>query len=69
MGRKIDVDDLVGAQEIADRLEVSAPQVIHVWRSRHPDFPEPVVSLSMGFLWSWPDVEAWAKATGRLPGG
>jgi hypothetical protein len=61
------VDDLVGAQEIADRLDVSRPQVIHVWRSRHPDFPEPVTRLSMGYLWSWPDVERWAKATGRLP--
>ena len=66
MGRRVDVDDLVGAQEIADRLGVSRPQTVHVWRGRHADFPDPVVTLTMGLLWSWPDVEAWAKSTGRL---
>ena len=66
MGRRVDVDDLVGAQEIADRLGVSRPQVVHEWRRRHADFPEPVVTLTMGLLWAWPDVEAWARATGRL---
>jgi len=67
MGRRLDVDDLVGAQEIADRLEVSRPQTVHMWHRRHGDFPAPVVELSMGYLWSWPDVEEWARATGRLP--
>jgi hypothetical protein len=26
---------------------------------------EPIASLSGGFVWAWPDVEKWAKATGR----
>lgn len=65
VGRKVDTDNLVGAKEIADRLSVSRPQVVYTWRRRHPDFPQPVVSLSIGLVWYWPDVARWAKETGR----
>src|SRR5689334_22758440 len=68
VGRRLDVDKLVGAQEIADLLGVTR-QVVHQWRTL-PDFPAPSTQLSMGMLWYWPDVEAWAKRTGRvLPDG
>ena len=60
------VDQLVGAQEIAEALGVARPQVVHEWRKRHPDFPQPIASLTMGLLWNWPEVEAWARKTGRL---
>jgi len=66
MGRKIDVDQLVGAAEIAQRLGVKRPQVVHDWRRRHADFPEPVATLEQAMVWSWPDVARWAKKTGRL---
>ena len=36
---------------------VSTAQTVHMWHRRHGDFPAPVVELSMGYLWSWPDVE------------
>lgn len=65
MGRQIDAEGLVGAAEIADRLDV-ARQMVHLWRQRHDDFPEPVASLRQAMVWYWPDVERWAKATGRL---
>jgi len=45
---------------------LTSTSVIHDWRRRHPDFPAPVKELRMGLLWSWPSVEAWATATGRL---
>jgi hypothetical protein len=67
VGRKVDVDDLVGAAEIADRLGVAYVETIHSWRRRHPDFPQPVAQLRQALIWSWPDVAAWARATGRLP--
>ena len=67
MGRQLDVDELVGAAEIAGRLGVSNSQVIHVWRYRHPDFPEPVTRLKTAMIWYWPDVKTWAQGTGRLP--
>jgi len=66
MGRKIDVDQLVGAAEIAQRLGVKRPQVVHDWRRRHADFPEPVAVLEQAMVWSWPDVARWARKTGRL---
>jgi hypothetical protein len=64
--RSIDPSDLVGAPEIADRLGLARPQVVHNWRYRHADFPEPLVELRQGNVWYWPDVEEWAKRTGRL---
>jgi hypothetical protein len=66
VGRKVDVDHLVGTAEIAARLGVARPQVVHDWRHRHPDFPKPVARLRIGYVWSWPDVEHWARKTGRL---
>ena len=65
MGRKLDVDLIVGAAEIAERLGVARPQVVHDWRRRHADFPQPVAVVSRVGLWYWPDVERWARATGR----
>lgn len=66
VGRRIDVDHLVGAAEIAARIGVKRPQVVHDWRRRYEDFPEPVAQLEQALVWNWPDVERWAKATGRL---
>lgn len=57
---------LVGANEIAERLGVQY-RVVHDWRRRHGDFPEPVAHLKTALIWSWPEVERWAKQTGRLP--
>lgn len=50
-----------------DCLPVAA-QVVHDWRLRYPEFPEPVAKLKTALVWAWPDVEAWARATGRLKG-
>ncbi len=61
------MDQLVVAAEIAERLSVSASQVIHVWRERYPDFPKPVLHRARVMLWYWPDVERWARRTGRYP--
>jgi hypothetical protein len=77
VGRKVDVDNLVSVSEIATELGVSR-QLVHAWRERHPDFPAPIARLGgedrpgskrkAGVLvWNWPDVLAWAKATGRWP--
>ena len=65
MGRRVDVDQLVGAAEIAERLDVLR-QTVHQLHRRHPDFPAPVATLRQAMVWNWPDVEAWARRTGRL---
>lgn len=63
--RLIRVDHLVGTVEIARRLGVRDHNVVNTWRRRHADFPEPLVDLYHGRLWAWPDVDMWARRTGR----
>lgn len=63
--REIDPDLLVGAPEIAERLGLARPQVVHNWRYRHLDFPAPIAQLRQGNIWYWPDVEKWIRDTGR----
>ncbi len=60
-------EDLVGSSEIAERLGLAHQQAVHLWRKRYPDFPDPVAHLRQAMVWNWPDVEAWARKTGRLP--
>ena len=60
------MDDLVSAEEIAERLNLSHPQNVSVWARRHADFPAPIKKLQRVQIWHWPDVVAWAKATGRM---
>ena len=64
--RRVPVDQLVGAAEIAERLNLAGPDTVHVWRRRHEDFPAPVAALRQALVWAWPDVEKWARRTGRL---
>ena len=66
VARKVDVSQLVGTQEIADLLHVDR-SLVYKWRNRNLGFPEPAHDLTMGSLWYWPDVEAWARTTGRWP--
>ena len=71
MGRLVDVDQLVGSAEIARRLGLARHQHVHWWRKNDRSFPAPVVDVSTGnikvYVWYWPDVETWARQTGRLP--
>jgi len=66
MGRRVDVEQLVGATDIARRLGVGRPQVVHEWRHRDSTFPEPVARVSRVLIWQWAEVERWARRTGRL---
>jgi hypothetical protein len=56
---------LVSTVEIAARLGVSRQRVDQL--SRTAGFPAPRAELAIGRVWDWSAVEAWAKATGRLP--
>lgn len=66
MGRKLNLDYLVGAAEIAQRLDVKKPHLIHDWRRRYPEFPKPIVELTGILLWDWRDVKCWALTTNRI---
>jgi transposase-like protein len=63
----VDIDDLVDATEIARRFGVARQSVVHDWRRRHADFPQPVFQALRTRLWLWSEVEAWGVETGRLP--
>lgn len=65
VSRKVEPEHLVGAAEIAARLGIRQPHTIHSWRRRYSDFPDPIAHLKTAMIWYWPDVEAWARATGR----
>lgn len=54
----------VGAAEIATRLGVR-PQTVHTWRHRKL-MPQPRWTVSGQPAWDWPEIEAWARRTGRL---
>jgi hypothetical protein len=36
------------------------------WRSRAVQFPSPRWTVGGRPAWNWPDIEKWAKKTGRL---
>lgn len=56
--------DLMGLTEIAEMLGVSRQRIDQL--AHTDDFPEPVAELAAGRIWERADVEAWARATGRL---
>ncbi len=55
----VDSDNIVGAKEIAHRLQRAHSTIVHQWRMRNIGFPEPVITLSAGLFWEWDKVEAW----------
>jgi predicted DNA-binding transcriptional regulator AlpA len=66
VGRRVNAEDLVGAHEIAERLGVRRPQVVHDWRRRHKDFPKPIAKLKTALVWDWKEIQDWARSTNRL---
>ena len=65
MGRRVDVDELVSALEIVERLNLASREAVRSWRRR---FPAPVVQLAIGSHLAVEDIETWAAATGHLRG-
>ncbi len=55
-------DELVGRAEIAKRLGLSQPSIVHTWTVRYPDFPQPVEHVHAGVaIYRWLDVVAWCR--------
>jgi hypothetical protein len=54
----------VGLSEIAQELKVEQ-NTAQVWNHRGL-MPEPSWIVSGRPAWNWPDIEKWAKETGRL---
>ena len=56
--------DPVGTLEIAQRLGVRQ-QTVAMWKLRGL-LPAPAWSVSGNPAWDWPDIERWARDSGRL---
>jgi glutathione-regulated potassium-efflux system ancillary protein KefG len=62
MGRKVDVDDLIDAQEVAAILGLAHRNTVSEYQARYLEMPRPVVTRRGGRLKLWlrPEVERWA---------
>lgn len=71
VGRVLDVDQLVPAKAIAERLGFSTVQLAYYYFRSDPTFPAPVFTLAEAArplrLWYWPDVESWWATRRRRP--
>ena len=65
-GRQVYIEDIVDASTIADRLALSHRETVSNFVKRYPDFPAAIGMWGRTRLWVWPEVEKWARATGRL---
>jgi predicted DNA-binding transcriptional regulator AlpA len=61
VARLVEPKNLVGAAEIAERLGVARPQLVHDWARRYADFPAPIAQLRQAMIWDWREVDKWAK--------
>lgn len=61
MGRRIDVDDLVSAAEVAGILGLAHHNSVTTYLHRYADFPAPIVDKSNGRirLWLREDIVRW----------
>lgn len=57
----LDSDLLVGLEDIALRLGLKRLQNVHYYVRTDPTFPQPIGNVGVMGVWSWPDVEEWAR--------
>ena len=63
MGRKVDVDDIINAAEVADLIGLSHRNGVYQYRHRHPDFPAPLITHGRCYMWHRGDIKRWIRAT------
>ena len=70
MGRKVDVDDLIDTQTVAQILGLAHRNTVSEYQARYEDMPRPVVDLGAGRskLWLRPEVERWAAVHQKRAG-
>lgn len=79
MPRRVLVDDLIDARDVAELLGLAHRNTVSTYQARYPDMPRPVVNLGPGrpMLWLRPEIERWQAKTaaagrtrlGRRPSG
>jgi len=63
MSPKIDTDDLLDTQGVAEILGLAHRNTVTQYQRRYEDMPRPVFDLGPGRvkLWLRPEIEHWAK--------
>ena len=66
--KKVDLSDLIDAKAVAELLGLAQRTSVSVYQRRYLDMPRPVIDMGRGRckLWLRPEVETWARQTGRL---
>ncbi len=66
MGRRVDVDDLVDAHDVAELLGLAHATSVHLYQRRYPQMPRPVLDRGgrRARLWLRTEITAWMKARG-----
>jgi glutathione-regulated potassium-efflux system ancillary protein KefG len=59
--RRVNLDDLIDTDEVADLIGLSTARSITTYRARFADFPAPVIERGSGrcLLWLRPEVMKW----------
>ena len=62
MSPRVNTDDLIDAQEVADILGLSHRNTVFQYQRRYEDMPRPAVDLGDGRvkLWLRPQIRRWA---------
>ena len=62
MSPKVNSEDLIDSQVVADILGLAHRNSVTTYMHRYDDMPRPVVELGTGRvrLWLRPEIEAWA---------
>ena len=64
---RVDTEDLVDAQEVAQMLGLSHRNSVSVYQRRYPDMPRPVVERGKGRtkLWLRSELRRWKDARSK----
>lgn len=67
VGRRIDIDDLIDATDVAEIIGLAQSNSVYVYQRRYPDMPRPVLDRgpSRAKLWLRPEIEAWTRRRGK----
>jgi glutathione-regulated potassium-efflux system ancillary protein KefG len=70
MGKRIDTDDVIDAQELAELLGLAQRNTVSLYQRRYPSMPRPVIDLGRGRckLWLRSEVEDWREKRASQPG-
>jgi predicted DNA-binding transcriptional regulator AlpA len=64
VGRRVDLDDLLDAVDVAELLGLSSATAVATYRRRYDDFPEPAWASRGGRcqLWLRGDIARWDRS-------